>query len=103
MSDRHEGPLSSGEAVEMVARLIEQSSLGTVGARQLRDRTDALVATRIRAQAYFSASTEGEAWWDDNRNDAEALFAAACDRTNGDADDREISRALLRLAAGLGH
>jgi hypothetical protein len=103
MSDRYEEPLSSGEAVEVVARLIEQSSLGTVGARQLRDRTDSRVTARIRAHAYFTATAEDERWWQQNKNDPAVLYAAALARVEGDRDEREVSRVLLRLAAALGY
>jgi hypothetical protein len=49
--------VSPGQGIEEVARLIEESTLGTVGARQLRDRS-ADVADQIRARAFF-----GEAAW----------------------------------------
>src|SRR5258708_3659653 len=103
MSDRHEEPLSSGEAVEIVARLIEQSSLGTVGARQLRDRTDNLVTARIRAHSYFIGSAEGERWWQRNKDDAQALYAAAQGMIDGDCDELEASGVLVRLSVALSH
>src|SRR6266568_6094248 len=103
MSDRHNEPCSGGEAIENVARLIEQSSLGTVGARQLRDRTDTAVVDRILAQTRFSVTAEGRAWWKKNKYDAEALYRAALGHEEGDLADQEISGRLMRLAAALGH
>jgi DNA-directed RNA polymerase specialized sigma24 family protein len=101
--DRHIEPCSGGEAIENVARLIEQSSLGTVGARQLRDRTDTAVVDRILTQARFSVTAEGRAWWKKNKYDAEALYRAAIGHAEGDLADQEISGRLMRLAAALGH
>ena len=75
MMDR-DGEPRNGEMVETVARLIEQSSFGTVGARQLRDRTSSVSRDRALLQAYFSATAEGRAWWHAHRNDPDALYDA---------------------------
>lgn len=86
--------ISVNQGVEEVARLIEESSLGTVGARQLRDRS-ADHAPAIRARAYFAASTAGRSWWRANQHSPEALCAKARELA---AVDPEISDVLVRLA-----
>jgi RNA polymerase sigma factor (sigma-70 family) len=102
MTDRHSEPRND-EMVEKVARLIEQSSFGTVGARQLRDRTNSVSRDRALLQAYFSATTEGRAWWYEHRNDADTLYNAANSFADGDPEDHAISERLMNLAAALGH
>jgi RNA polymerase sigma factor (sigma-70 family) len=102
MTDRHSEP-RNGEMVEKVARLIEQSSFGTVGARQLRDRTSSVSRDRALLQAYFSATAAGCAWWRANRYDADALYDAANSFADGAPEDRAVSERLMNLAAALGH
>src|SRR5258708_5252282 len=102
MADRH-SERRKGEMVEKVARLIERSSFGTIGARQLRDRTSGVSRDRALLQAYFSATTEGRAWWHAHRNDADALYNAANSFAGGEPEDRAISERLMNLAAALGH
>jgi RNA polymerase sigma factor (sigma-70 family) len=102
MTDRYSEP-RNGEMVEKVARLIEQSSFGTVGARQLRDRTSSVSRDRALLQAYFSATAAGCAWWRANRYDADALYEAANSFADGAPEDRAVSERLMNLAAALGH
>lgn len=56
-----------------VARLVEESSLGTPGARQLRSRAAPGIADIIRARAYFSGSDTGRAWWRANQYNPDEL------------------------------
>jgi DNA-directed RNA polymerase specialized sigma24 family protein len=102
MTDRHGEPCN-GEMVEKVARLIEQSSFGTVGARQLRDRTSSVSRDRALLQAHFSATPEDRAWWRAHRNDADALYDAASSFADDNPEDRAISERLMNLAAALEH
>jgi RNA polymerase sigma-70 factor (sigma-E family) len=81
--------------IEEVARLVEESTLGTVGARQLRDR-GAAAATVIRARAYFIGTPAGRAWWQENQHSPDALRAKACEFAA--AGDSEMSVVLARLA-----
>jgi RNA polymerase sigma-70 factor (sigma-E family) len=83
-----------GQGIEEVARLVEESTLGTVGARQLRDR-DADIAAVIRARAYFAGSHAGRSWWQVNQRNPDALRAMARELA---ARDSEISDALALLA-----
>jgi RNA polymerase sigma-70 factor (sigma-E family) len=84
--------------VKQVALLVEESSLGTVGARQLRDRTPSDTTALIKARAYITA--DDPQWWPAHHNDAHALFAKALELA---PKNPQISEALLRRAAGLGH
>jgi RNA polymerase sigma-70 factor (sigma-E family) len=85
--------------IEEVARLLEESSLGTAGARQLRDRADAGTVAAIRVRAYFAGSSTARAWWHANQHSPEHLRRkahelAACGET-------QISDMLTRLASDL--
>jgi RNA polymerase sigma factor (sigma-70 family) len=102
MTHRHDEPRNS-ESIVQVARLVELSSLGTVGARQLRDRTSSASRDRALVQAYFSATAEGREWWDASRRNADALYDAAQALADGDLGVRKISVRLMNLAAALGH
>lgn len=88
-----------GKTIEEVARLVEESSLGTVGARQLRDRAAAGTVARIRARAYFAGSSTGRAWWNANEHSPEDLRCKA--RELGASGETEISDVLARLASDL--
>ncbi len=85
--------------IEEVARLVEESSLGTAGARQLRDRAAATTVARIRARAYFAASSTGRAWWNANQDSPADLRRKAHQLAS--AGETEISEVLARLASGL--
>jgi RNA polymerase sigma-70 factor (sigma-E family) len=76
--------------IQEVARLLEESSLGTAGARQLRDRA----LTRTRCRAYFAANAD-EKWWLANQYDTQALRLKAQDLASSGAD--EISDLLTQL------
>ena len=92
--------LRTDKSIEEVARLVEESSLGTVGARQLRDRavgTGTSTAATIRARAYFASSVTGRAWWQANQHNAGALLRKAHELAI--CGDLEISDVLTRLAA----
>jgi DNA-directed RNA polymerase specialized sigma24 family protein len=102
MMDRHSEPRND-EMVEKVARLIEQSSFGTVGARQLRDRTSSVSRDQALLQAHFSATTEGRTWWHAHRNDADELYDAAKSFADDNPEDHAISERLMNIAAALGH
>jgi photosystem II stability/assembly factor-like uncharacterized protein len=92
-------PTSPTVAPEVeAARLVEESSLGTVGARQLRSRTAASTVAVIRARACFSGSDTGRAWWDANRHNPDALRRKA--RELADAGDLELSHVLTCAADG---
>lgn len=85
-------------SAEQVALLVEESSLGTAGARQLRDRTTPRTNEVIKARAYITRIDPD--WWHNHRHDAEALVAKAEEV----APDRwEVALTLLRLAGQLGH
>src|SRR5258708_8315848 len=102
MADRQR-EARKGEVVGKGGGLIERSAFGTIGARQLRDRTSGVSRDRALLQAYFSATTEGRAWWHAHRNDADALYNAANSFAGGEPEDRAISERLMNLAAALGH
>jgi RNA polymerase sigma factor (sigma-70 family) len=102
MMRRHDEP-HEGDSIEQVARLVELSSLGTVGARQLRDRTSSAIRDRALLQAYFSATAEGSTWWHTNSKNADALYDAAKSFAAGGPEERTVSARLMNLAAALGH
>ena len=77
-------------------RLLEASSLGTAGARQLRGRADASTVAVIRARAYFADSDAGRAWWEANQHSPDALRRRA--RELADAGDLDLSEVLIRVA-----
>jgi RNA polymerase sigma-70 factor (sigma-E family) len=85
---------SAGRGIEEVARLVEESSLGTAGAGLLRDRA-AGAASVIRARAYFAGSRAGRSWWQANQRNPVALRAKARELA---AVAPEISDVLARLA-----
>lgn len=82
--------------IQKVARLLEESSIGTVGARQLRDRAVSGKAARIRCRAYFSTSVDGQKWWLANQYDSKALHRKA--RELAASGMPEISAMLTDLA-----
>ncbi len=86
--------VSPRSGIEEVARLIEESTLGTVGARQLRDRS-ADVADQIRARAFFTYNCAGRSWWQANQHSPDALRVKARELAT---EDPEISDMLARLA-----
>ncbi|MET8048788.1 sigma factor-like helix-turn-helix DNA-binding protein [Streptosporangium sp. NPDC005286] len=96
-----EGTKLTEGAVEDVARLVEESSLGTVEARQLRDLADLATADRVLARAYFIQTDEGAAWWRTNQRDPDALREAAAVLVDGDEEEHLIAVRLLRLACHL--
>ncbi len=102
MTHRHDEP-HKGDSIEQVARLVELSSLGTSGARQLRDRTSSASRDRALLQAYFSATAEGCTWWRTNGKNADALYDAAKSFAAGGPEERTIGARLMNLAAALGH
>jgi RNA polymerase sigma-70 factor (sigma-E family) len=75
---------------------VEESSLGTVGARQLRDRVPAGTTTVIRAHAQFAGSDSSRAWWAANRHRPDALRRRA--RELADQGSPDLSYMLKRLA-----
>lgn len=79
-----------------VARLVEESSFGTAGARQLRDRAAPGIADLIRARAYFAGSDAGRAWWRANQYNPDELRRKAGELA--DAGDRELSNLLACVA-----
>jgi hypothetical protein len=79
-----------------VMRLLEASSLGTAGARQLRRRAAPGTVAVIRARAYFAASDAGRAWWEANQHSPDALRSKA--RDLADAGDLDLSEVLMRVA-----
>jgi len=85
-----------GSSIADVARLVEESTLGTPGARQLRDRAPAGMAEVIRARAFFERTQDGRDWWRANHGDAAALRRRASEV--GAAGNAEICDLLLRLA-----
>ena len=87
------------KAVEQVARLIEESSLGTVGARQLRDRADAVTVAKIRGRAYFDGCPADRSWWDANHSNPKDLLRKA--RELADIGETAISSALELMASEL--
>jgi len=78
------------------ARLVEESSFGTVGARQLRGRAAASTVAVIMARAYFADSDSGRAWWEANRHSPDALRRKA--RELADSGAMELSDALMCVA-----
>lgn len=84
------------KSIQKVARLLEESSLGTVGARQLRDRAANGMAARIRCRAYFTANAADEKWWLSNQYNADALQLKAYELAASGA--QEISTLLTHLA-----
>jgi RNA polymerase sigma-70 factor (sigma-E family) len=91
---------ADGKYIEKMALMVEESSLGSAGARQLRDRTPSHITAAIRARAYFAEHERS--WWEDNQRNPEALYAKARELT-AERDGREICRVLLRLAVHYGH
>ena len=89
-------PQLPDKSIEEVARLMEESSLGTPGARQLRDRVPFGVAAAIRARAYFGNTDTGRAWWEANQNNPCALRRMA--RVLAAGGDLDISDVLTSLA-----
>jgi RNA polymerase sigma factor (sigma-70 family) len=102
MTRRHDES-DKGNSVEQIARLVELSSFGTVGARQLRDRTRSVSRDRALLQAYFSATAEGGTWWRMNGKNPDALYDAAKSFAADGPEERMISGRLMGLAAALGH
>jgi RNA polymerase sigma-70 factor (sigma-E family) len=86
------------KSIEEVARLVEESSLGTAGARQLRDRAAPATTARIRVRAYIASNDVGRAWWQANQHSPDALRRKA--RELAICGNLEISDVLTRLAAG---
>jgi RNA polymerase sigma-70 factor (sigma-E family) len=89
-------PALSDKSIADVARLVEECTLGTSGARQLRDRAPAGMAEMIRARVYFERTEDRHDWWRANRGDANALRLKASEL--GGAGNAEICDLLLRLA-----
>jgi RNA polymerase sigma-70 factor (sigma-E family) len=87
------------KAIEEVARLVEESSLGTVGAQLLRDRAVIVTVAKIRARAYFNGSHADRSWWAANQHDPEELLRKA--RELADAGETAASSVLTRVASGL--
>jgi RNA polymerase sigma-70 factor (sigma-E family) len=83
-------------SIKEVAWLVEESSLGTVGARQLRDRVPACSAAVIRARAHFAGSDGSRAWWAENQHHPHALRDKA--RELADQGSLDLSDVLRRLA-----
>jgi hypothetical protein len=79
-----------------VARLVEESSLGTVGARQLRNRAAPGIADIIRARAYFASSDNGRAWWRANQYNPDELRRKAGELA--DSGDLELGNLLACVA-----
>ncbi len=77
-------------------RLLEASSLGTAGARQLRGRAGASTVAVIRARAYVADSDAGRAWWEANQHSPDALRRKA--RELADAGDLDLSEVLMNVA-----
>ena len=77
-------------------RLLEASSLGTAGARQLRGRAAASTVAVIRARAYVADSDVGRAWWEANQHSPDALRRKA--RELADAGDLDLSEVLVNVA-----
>jgi RNA polymerase sigma-70 factor (sigma-E family) len=82
-----------------VARLVEESSLGTVGARQLRDRADAVTVARIRARAYFDGCPADRSWWNANQRNPDELLRKA--RELAAVGEGAISSVLASVVSGL--
>ena len=89
-------PLPDDKKIQKVARLLEESSLGTVGARQLRDRAINDRTARIRCRAHFAASESDEQWWLANQHNREALIQKSEELTANGL--HEIGALLKRLA-----
>jgi RNA polymerase sigma factor (sigma-70 family) len=89
------GPLPE-KNIQKVARLLEESSLGTVGARQLRDRATSITVTRIRCRAYFATNSADKDWWESNQHNKAALLQKAAELA--DQGKKEISALLMQLA-----
>jgi hypothetical protein len=79
-----------------VVRLLEASSMGTAGARQLRARADAGTVAVIRARAHFADSDTGRTWWEENQHSPDALRRKA--RELADAGDLDLCEVLMRVA-----
>jgi hypothetical protein len=77
-------------------RLLEASSLGTAGARQLRGRAAASTVAVIRARAYFADSDAGRAWWEANQHSPDTLRRRA--RELAAAGDLDLSQVLMNVA-----
>jgi hypothetical protein len=87
------------KTVEEVERLIEESSLGTAGARQLRDRADAVTVAKIRGRAYFDGCPADRSWWDANHRNPKELLRKA--RELAAAGETAISSVLELMASEL--
>jgi RNA polymerase sigma-70 factor (sigma-E family) len=85
-----------GASIKEVAWLVEESSLGTVGARQLRDRVPACTTAAIRARAHFAGRDSSRAWWAENQHYPRALRDKA--RELADQGSLDLSDVLRRLA-----
>jgi RNA polymerase sigma-70 factor (sigma-E family) len=84
-------PSPRDKTIEDVARLIEESSFGTDGALQLRDRVSISVATEIRARAHLTDTQADQAWWEANRHAPDALrIRAACLAAEGNLEASDI-------------
>lgn len=79
-----------------VAQLVEDSSLGTAGARLLRSRATPGITDVLRARAYFAGSTAGRAWWQANQHNPDELRRKAGELA--DDGDVELSKLLARVA-----
>jgi hypothetical protein len=82
-------------SIQKVARLLEESSLGTVGARQLRDRATSGTVAKMRCRAYFAANPADEKWWQANQHNDPALLHKAHDLAV--AGHQEVSDLLMQL------
>ena len=85
------------KSIQKAARLLEESSLGTACARQLRDRAPNGMAARIRCRAYFAVNEAGAKWWLSNQDNADALHRKASELAA--AGIQEISTLLEYLAS----
>ena len=88
--------LSTALPDDEVARLVEESSMGAAGARQLRCRADARTVDLIRARTYFAGSAAGRAWWEANKHNPASLRRKACELAR--AGDLELSDVLRYIA-----
>lgn len=79
-----------------MAQLVEESSLGTRGARQLHARAPACIAAVIRTRAYFAGNDAGRAWWEANQHRPDELRRKAGELAEAGASD--LSYALTRMA-----
>ena len=77
-------------------RVLEASTLGTAGARQLRGRAAASTVAVIRARAFFADSDVERTWWEVNQHSPDALRRKA--RELADAGDLDLSEVLINVA-----